>query len=699
MKQFLYFLQTEDKRCYYINNGVVSLSARQRPLAFTPDGWLDIEIQRLRSSKYFAIERTFTAPLDFVGDGAQILKHLFYNRGVEEKVYLAIADLRLWHDGNAGYILDENGNPVLDEYGVPLETEEVGEFEFYYSLLYRGEVDFSQFKHIGPKVSATLIEGGPAKLIKANENTKYEIPIDGRYEYVLMDGIYLREKRNFITQSGQVVASHLPGIIPTTSEGKAPGIATLSVYQKSTPGGIDFTASEDYFMLASQAVTGISIQGDIKFNYLAAILGGGTVSIRTSKGRTIPIGSYSGSGLKDIPVNITFDALENEKFFLYVQDVSANLFDYQETNLSISFRSRHKETQAKALRPIELLKRICAKMGINKVKSNVLDEFSNLVVTCGDAIRGLENPVIKTSFSDFFTAYDIPLCLSLGVEGDTLVIERKENKIIYTDPISLGECKDLTISLDPDCTVNTIKIGYPDQQYDKDDPNGRYEFNGTQLYTTPITRLTKELTLVSPYRADSLGAEYLRINTEGKDTASASGDSDVWMLHIEKQRTGTYYRLDRTLNPYATGLLEPETVYNLWLSPKQCLLRQGPFVRSHFYGMDNEFLRYQSAEKDSDLVVSQPGYRTVVEKGDVEIGSLGNRLFTPVSLEFENKVPTDILELFKQNGLACFSFTNDGIEYVGLPVKSSVKPGNNQAQSFKLLSAPFNDLKPLIEYQ
>src|SRR5581483_6203279 len=178
-KSHIYFLVDEMNRSLYVEGDVVKVSGIPRPLAFSPDGWTKIEIDNQRNTKYFALDRSFTIPLDFVEDGALILKDAYYKKGVEAKIYLVILKqkLQLTKDG-AGNITG---------------------FGYYYDSFYRGEIDFSQFQHAGPKATVNIMEGGIPKYIKANENTKYELDVDvPEARYVLMDGINLKQSSKFL---------------------------------------------------------------------------------------------------------------------------------------------------------------------------------------------------------------------------------------------------------------------------------------------------------------------------------------------------------------------------------------------------------------------------------------------------------------------------------------------------------------------
>jgi hypothetical protein len=311
-------------------------------------------------------------------------------------------------------------------------------------------------------------------------------------------------------------------------------------------------------------------------------------------------------------------------------------------------------------------------------------------VTCGDAIRGLTGAKIKTSLRDFFTSYNSDFGIGMGMLGADLRLEEKAFWVQYTDFIDLGEVSKMKVSPASDLLVNNIKVGTPDQEYD--DVNGKQEFNTTHEYSAPITRVAKELNLVSVYRNDCYGIEFTRLNLDGKDTTDNDSDNDVFKIHIEDNpRVDGFYHLDRSLNAGATGLLSPSTVFNLYLTPARAIRRNGNYIRSLFYKLDSKFLKFQTTDKNSAVVAGG-----ITENADIQIATLDAPLFSCNYLEFETKVPVDILELLKANPLKAFAGTWAGFSFVGIPDKVSVQPGDNGAQTFKLLASPATDLTQLI---
>lgn len=668
-KDFIYFLFDENNNSYYQYGDTVLASASLKPLEFTPDGWTKIQIQNQRNQNYFALDRSFTVPLEYVKDGAQILKHLYYNYGVEAKVYMSICEQKLYFDGT--------------HYG------------FYYTLLYKGEIDFANFKHDSPKVTVNIMEGGLVKLVKAYENTKYEIPVDVPDAVnIAMDGVSLNERHNFLIPETSLTGNHLLFASFINKEGNAAGVASFTVFGHI--GYPNFATSDEYLFFVSQDIPGMRIKGQVKFR-VSGSSAHYYLRLVTSSGRTLTIindQTVAQNQTYTFDFDYVFDAFEGEKFFL-INATQNNLFftaNYLETEFSLIFNSVYTLTSIKALRPMYVFQQLINKItnGAYVAQSTFLQSIQDVVITCGDAVRSIDGAVIKTSLRDFFTSYNSDFGVGMGMMGNTLRLEEKGFWVQYTDVIDLGEVSKMKVSPATDLIINNIKIGTPNQDYD--DVNGKEEFNTTHEYSTPITRVAKELSLVSVYRKDCYGIEFTRLNLDGKDSTDNDSDNDVFMIHIEDNpRVDGLYHLDRTLNVGVANLISPSTVFNLFLTPARALRRNGNYIRSLFYKLDAKYLTFQTTDKNDAVVAGG-----IVENADVQIASLDAPLFSCNYLEFETKVPLDYLELLKANPLKAFSGTWAGFSFVGIPDKVSVQPGDNGSQTFKLLASPATDLTTLI---
>lgn len=710
-KSHIYFLVDEMNRSLYADGDIVKVSAIPRPLVFTPDGWTKIEINNQRNTKYFALDRSFTVPLDFVEDGALILKDAYYKMGVEAKIFLVILKQKIQ------ITKDGSGN--------------VTGFGYYYDSFYKGEIDFSQFQHNGPKVTVNIMEGGIPKYIKANENTKYELEVDvPEARYVYMDGVRLKQKASYLVSNGSL-ANDLGGhtyqltMLGNESISSINAITQDRVKTGNLPSALWNTG--EYFLLTGNQSTDITVSWN--FNVYVELASGvgaifGTsiflqchVLTDSNTRYSIP-GLSGGTNLQakgggdplllynrkhNFQGSVTFTVPANARCILYMsanQNRDLTFFTYDnDGTFAIDYTYTHRPTYIKVLPPEYVFKKLIEKVtdGRYQAESIVLAANHNVSMTCGDAIRRIPGSKIKTSLSDFFTSYDVQFDLGLGDLSGKVKLEQKANWIDYNNPIDLGEVKGLKVKPAADYLYNTIKVGYPEKKYD--DVNGKQEFNNTSLFTTPITRVSKELNKVSSYRGDCYGIEFTRINLEGKTTTDNESDNEVFLIHTEATPIpggpGTdYYKLDRSLNATATGVLDPASVFNIFLSPKRCLERNGRFVHSLFYKLDSGNLVFQTTEKNAELKTTSP---LVVEKANVSIASLLPQLFSPNLLEFETPAPVDLIETLEASPIRAFTGTYLGVPFAGIPVKVSAASETNEEQDYTLLASPSTALEPLIK--
>ena len=76
---------------YYVDNaGTVQDTTTKTELTYTPKNWDDIVLTWERGFTYHGIFQAFTVPIEFVKDGAKILRHLYVYYGTEGACQLYI---------------------------------------------------------------------------------------------------------------------------------------------------------------------------------------------------------------------------------------------------------------------------------------------------------------------------------------------------------------------------------------------------------------------------------------------------------------------------------------------------------------------------------------------------------------------------------------------------------------------------------
>ncbi len=674
---FIYFLHIDDKFYYVDEYRNVLQTANPTPLTFTPDGWQEVSIITERNKKYFGMDRTFTLPLTFVEDGAGILKKIYYSKSVNGKLKLSIADQKLYLETNI--------------YGF-------GNYYFYYDKFYNGDVDFLTFSHDGPKVSARVIEGGLSKVVKARENTTVEIDVDVPEAVLIkMDGLLFKNNSLYKVLSGPYLGSglvqHKVPIAFISKESFSVGVSnnSQSTINAST-GNILINGGSDYVA---------NISGSVKFQIQYAAFKY-TLSIRMKKA----------DNSIEVLYNQQIDTLLNTDYTisfnisptiptgatvyidgLYLSNASpGNLQNmkmvYYETDITVKDSTKYRTTNIKALPVLYVFQQITKKISNSAyTATSELLAASKIMITCGDAIRGLSGSKIRTSLTQFFNSMNAVLNVGMAPVNDVLKMEPKAYWF-GGDIIDLGEVSKLRIVPASDYIYNKIMAGYPPQDYGE--VNGRGEPNSTLQFTNDIDVKAADYDIVSDYRGDMTGIELTRQNLTGKTTTDSSSDNDTFMIAAGNIGEGSVYELDRSLNPGATGLIDAASAFNLPISPKRMLNNHGWFIRSFLDKMDGTWLKFQTADKNADMIAGG-----IIEKADVLVSTLAPRLFLPTLFEFETRVPDDYQTLLDANPIRKYRFTYNGITLMGIALKSGIEPSTRKTQIFTLLADASCDLSQL----
>lgn len=640
-----------------------------------PIGWEENIIRWSRSEFYYGMIRSFSVPLKFVLDGAWILRTGFYTYGIRGNALLTIEELNLATWG--------------------------------YELIYSGDIDFSTFTDSLTEVTVTAMEGGLSANIKAYENVKYTIPLNVPDAVdIQLTGLKLLESALFlftpaisypITLNNQVIFDLQ--LIQNETQSIVPSVQQVDWQSLGVPPPTpNLTANEGWFYRANGAGT-INVKGFVSGQNFMIYIRDETYAIIETIG-----GSVDGS---DFNINFDYDISVTDGQRLFITGTTFTVGggpQITDGEFTGSFTTIAPDTMCKALRPKYLFEQLLLRMNQGapvSIQSFLLDEWEQLCITSGVAIRELENPVIITSFKDFFTSINSVLNAGFGIESGKAVLEKKAYWFKSTlQAADVGENKSFNLEVYEAYLASSVKIGYPDQQFSTI-INGRDEVNSTQVYSLPITRVQKELDLLSIYRADPYGIEDLRITKQDGDTTNNNNDNDVFFVKIKadpENISGTpYYRPERSEGYLSlSGVLAAETYYNWDISPHRNLLRHGDFLHSILDKFDGAFINFESALKNSSMnVVGLNGQRTI-EDQDLSIGTLPDKIFLPYLITIVTKLPKNAMNLVDNfpTGYIRSQFLNNNQD--GFIIDFSVDVSKNRQRELKLLLTPFNQLENLI---
>lgn len=687
-KDWLYFLNDAMGRPFRKEAGLVVAKNDRRPLKYTPDGWQDISIGWERDLTAWGMLRNFTLPLGFVLDGADILRKLWAENNFEQAVYLLIQKQKLYIDP--------------------------AQYYYYYDFFYKGLLDFTTYDDQETKVVINVAEGGLQQDLKANVGTDYQTPVDEIW--VKMDGILLEQSAQFqnsdLDFSGSsALQDHYLPVTQLNVVGSNVNLATAT----QAFGAVSL--SDQWFCEATGDDITVHLKSAITFHTNDRVISTRLQLVKLDVNNiptTLFFQDNNPSPTTDttwnLDVNIPLvkgDRLDFRAVIIPAggpPNANQMHMTYKKTAISLGFNTRYHNTFVRALFPLTLLNRLAQQVSPGcVVQSSLLQTWANLAVSSFDAVRGLSGAAIKSNLTDFFTSFNAILNTAYGNIGSTLMYEGKDFFLNEGTVVPLGNVKVTSRKTWQEILANTVSIGYPSQQTNSvTDINGKQEYNTTAKFSSMVKKVTKELQLISVYRADCFGIEEARINLDGKTNVSDNADNDVCILNIDLANPqvdavlGTYYNLKRGTYDTIEGLIHPESVFNLEdLTPARCMARHASYLNSIFCGFEGQALTFQTLDKNEDLATVQ-GSKVIREAADFIIQPTP-RLFKPVLLDIIPETPINLVETLDANINSCFSYVDarNGQLYRGFSYKIGMAPNTQQEQAYLLIATPTVDFKTL----
>jgi len=644
-------------------------------IIFLPQGWdKNSKVNYTRDNEYFGVIHAWGLPLDFVYDGARILRQAYYSKGIQA--------------------------------GVGIDVEKLNPTTLQYDTSFSGDIDFSGAKDNGVVFSTTLMQGGASEALKSRDAIKYELLLTGSdVVNMILPGVEFNEESTSIFQpfTGND-QRYIPASEIATTSFQSGFIDVQEVIRQEVNDG-SFSTSDNWFVQANRSVN-INVSGNMSglFSRVPGATAGFQILVKDNSNNTIATLFSSGDTSLVVPFEFTFNndfTLSNGQrlfFYLRVNGIgNAQQIQLGTGEFTVNYIAVSDPSPCKGLKGIDLLKRLAVKMGIS---SELADSYlmrsgrwANLIFTSGDAIREIDGAKIKTTFKELFQCFNGIDDAGAGLENGVL---RIENGNYFTRPLEIldvGEVSKCEIEPAETYMMSGFKIGYKDGN--TDDIDGKQEYNSGQIWQTPITRVQTVKDWVSPYRADQYGIEKIRTEYNVKKTAKGTYDtgSDNDTFIVDCYFDGEYYRpILGSSYENVSGVKSPDSAYNLGLTPKQNLLRKGSFLHSLFDRMDDRYINFASGDKNTELSTTKDGI-VVKEDEDVLVGSLPAKYFIPHIATIGAKLPFDARRLFDSSPFGYVKFAYNGCIARGYVLNCEVDIATNSEQEFKLLLTADTDLE------
>jgi len=587
----------------YNNMGqvVVSVGATKKPLEMNPSNLKEMQLSFGTNKNYFSGVRALMMDFLFVGDGADIIRYLKYTgKGYAGEMYFRI----------------ERFNP----------------YTMVFEVYYYGRFDLAQTRDRVTGYSVPVMDNSAWGILSQNDDVKYAINCnaqDTKTIPVVFDGITLRGKFTYQPTASEFVnPSPIPSIVNDVLrfftmplnvinvDGDSFGIITQNLgfhyneQQDQTPSewAIKFPQILN-FIKTTRAMT-FKIRGQYTFDWMVE-----SVTGTSSESREVGIWLMDNLGnmyplvlnflvtkeegvWQTYTVNIDGEvsAIAGRSFGLFIIPESANWGDVDIhfiphiSNIVVTADTKADSTIVYCKRPLDVLREVVGRASHNQfvVNSAYFEANPNIVLTCGDAIRNSSNSQIKTSFKDWFKAYDVDKFIAFKIDGKIISIEQVP--VIYdpsTNLFDIGEVKDVEVEDAFEYLCNEIELNMNKQDYRH--ASGRFEFNGLNTFSILQYNVKNKLSLVSPYRKDCYGMEFIRMDYQQESSEDNSGDDTVFMVDISNQKITTqtlvnnfiiievnnsplapiiYYPFQNDIinndKPVMRGVCQPSTAFNVY---------------------------------------------------------------------------------------------------------------------------------------
>ncbi len=542
-----------------------------------------------------------------------------------------------------------------------------------YNEQFNCALNFSTLQDNGHILQINAVDDSVASMIKAKKGTQYEYPVDEMRSTIplVYDGLELSESAKWIP-TGDTLEDNDELINVYFSKDMKPMPIYITASDTLIKGTLEFNdqtiGGDDVY--AMKALKSVSVNLDFNFSmfvfrkFQSGVLGYDIRGVRiqilkngnsvNNKGESVitetVIGVFELTTESETPVekkvseSYNISLLHNDKIIvraMYVNEKEETVPVLPDLPYKVSTSSYFKASWKNRINPVEmdvikpdtllnrLLKSINGeKDGLTGVIEGTGDRrLDNCMLLAAESARKIPGAKIYTSFTKFANWMSYVFGYAYDISGNTVTF-RHRSKYFSDDVVKrIDDLSDYEMKVNSALVYSRIRIGFDKQDYDT--ANGKDEFRFTNEYTTGVTMTDNSLEMISPYRADAYGIEFLA-DKIGEDTTDNESDTDLFMVGVKSDSSGLKYILNRDY--LMGGVLSPDTMFNAMFSPSSMVLANEAYI-----GSSVEMLTFASSDGNSDVGIDGMG-----ESRDI---ILSKRMFTVAEVEFETsdvELPEDL---------------------------------------------------------
>lgn len=546
-----------------------------------------------------------------------------------------------------------------------------------YTLVKKSTLNFDSYKEYQDKIIVESADEDLTMLINSEGKTKYDILVDD-----VKDVKFWQYKRMNLVMQGEYTMPVNQDDITPNSQKFMPRINLDSSEVIPGAGDPDFRSQEysvdlssGYFFKAGNSNAKIHVQakfsvrgeaGDrsnpIEFvrmkimkrennGNLKELTTVGDSSVGTIRiDNSTPTPTFQGDIIIDYEQTNDDNAeiLGGEEAFLYIECnnhitmFKSPSFDY----FNVSMRATSLSSiNIDVVDPLRLIQKYLDEMsGVPRSFRASIEweekDYRTMIVAA-ESVRGIDKAYIHGSPNDFFDWMKV-----LGYEYEcidrNLVFKARDkffDRNVTAMSLKAEELTDLIVQADNTYAYTTVEIGYDKKDYDS--VNGRCEANGKYCYTTGLVATSdNKLSLISPYRADSMGIEYL-CQERAKDSTDTKSDNDIFFVAMKDN--GNLYTEYR--NEIIKDSVFGVEMFNAPFNPYFLIKRNESLI-----GINAKEVKFKSTDMSRTAEIIEGN--TVIDPYVNQAISKG--LFSPIEYNFAAGFDQDLPAPALRNGLVKF---------------------------------------------
>lgn len=285
--------------------------------------------------------------------------------------------------------------------------------------------------------------------------------------------------------------------------------------------------------------------------------------------------------------------------------------------------------------------------GLFSVQINWSESNYKTMLIAAESIRQIPGAKLYGSPNDFFDWMKV-LGYEYDIDGTKLIFNFRDEYFkssFAAMSMRKDEIADLIIKADNTYAYTSVEIGYDKQDYDT--MNGRCEPNGMFSYTTGyITRTDNKLSLISPYRADSIGIEMLCQESD-KQTTDTDSDNDVFFVALKENSEDYSEYKDIYIEDKDFSSLK---LFNAPFNPYYLIKRNQSLI-----GINADKVKFKATDMSRTAIIIDNG-QSVDPYADQIISK---KLFEPIIYNFAAGSNKDLPDHAVRNGLVKINWKDE----------------------------------------